>query len=62
MKRTVYYPRIKSINFYDVDGVVCGGMMGDIARNKFYRMLKSGKWPRVSLRKHVIVALKGGAR
>lgn len=55
--KAVYYPRIQSINFYDVHGVVCGGMLGRIARDKFHRMLREGKWPRISLRKHVRITL-----
>lgn len=62
MSTTVYYPRIKSINFYDDFGMVCGGMYGRIARKKFIRLLKAGKLPRLSLRKKVQVMLKGGAR
>lgn len=62
MSTVVYYPRIKSINFYDTEGIVCGGMTGSIAVNKVRRMLKSLKLPRISLRKHVRVALGGGAR
>lgn len=54
---TVYYPRIKSINFYGADGLVCGGMTGKMARDKFIRLIKSGKWPRFSLRKQVRIAL-----
>lgn len=55
--KVVYYPRIQSINFYDARGVVCGGMLGSIARYKFHRMLREGKWPRISLRKHVRITL-----
>lgn len=55
--KVVYYPRIQSINFYDARGVVCGGMLGSIARDKFHRMLREGKWPRISLRKHVRITL-----
>lgn len=55
--KVVYYPRIQSINFYDARGVVCGGMLGSIARDKFHRMLREGKWPRISLRKHVCITL-----
>ena len=55
--KVVYYPRIQSINFYDARGVVCGGMLGRIARDKFRRMLREGKWPRISLRKHVRITL-----
>ena len=57
MSTVVYYPRIQSINFYDARGVVCGGMLGSIARDKFHRMLREGKWPRISLRKHVRITL-----
>lgn len=55
--KVVYYPRIQSINFYDAHGVVCGGMLGRIARDKFRRMLREGKWPCISLRKHVRITL-----
>lgn len=55
--KAVYYPRIQSINFYDVHGVVCGGMLGSMARDKFRRLLKEGRFPRISLRKHVKVVL-----
>ena len=55
--KVVYYPRIQSINFYDARGVVCGGMLGSIARDKVHRMLREGKWPRISLRKHVRITL-----
>lgn len=57
MSTVVYYPRIQSINFYGVDGKVSGGMLGSIARDKFRRMLREGKWPRISLRKHVRITL-----
>lgn len=62
MSTVIYYPRIKSLNFYDTDGIVCGGMSGSMAVSKFRRMLSEGKWPRISLRKHVRVMLGGGAR
>lgn len=62
MSTTVYYPRVRNISFYDDNGVVCGGMYGSIAKEKFIRLLKSGKLPRISLRKKVQVMLKGGAR
>ena len=62
MSTTVYYPRVRSINFYDNNGVVCGGMYGLVAKEKFIRLLKSGKFPRISLRKKVQVMLRGGAR
>lgn len=62
MSTTVYYPRVRNISFYDNNGVMCGGMYGSIARKKFIRLLKSGKLPRISLRKKVQVMLKGGAR
>ena len=54
---TVYYPLIKSINFYDANGVVCGGMTGSLARGKFDRLVKSGTLPRISLRRKVKVQL-----
>ncbi len=57
MKRTVYYPRIKSINFYDVDGVVCGGMSGSVAVKKFWRLVASFRFPKVSLANKVRVVL-----
>lgn len=50
------------MNFYDTDGIVCGGITGSMAVNKFHRMIREGKWPRISLRKHIRVALGGGAR
>ena len=62
MSTTVYYPRIKSLNFYDNFGVATGGMRGLVAREKFIRLLKAGKFPRISLRGKVRVALRGGAR
>ena len=55
--KVVYYPRIQSINFYDARGVVCGGMLGSMARDKFHRLLKEGRFPRISFRKHVKVVL-----
>ncbi len=57
MKRTVYYPRIKSINFYDVDGVVCGGMSGSVAVKKFWRLVAMLRIPRISLSTKVRVVL-----
>lgn len=54
---TVYYPLIKSINFYDANGVVCGGMTGNLARGKFDRLVKGGTLPRISLRRKVKVQL-----
>lgn len=62
MSTTIYYPRIESLNFYDTDGIVCGGITGSMAVSKFHRMIREGKWPRISLRKHIRVALRGGAR
>jgi len=62
MCTTVYYPRIRKIMFYGDDGVVSGGMIGGIAKEKFHRLLRSGKFPRISLRKKVRIALRGGAR
>ena len=55
--KAVYYPRIQSINFYDETGIVRFGMTGSTARDKFRRMLREGKWPRISLRKHVRITL-----
>jgi hypothetical protein len=54
---TVYYPRIQSINFYDVNGTVCGGMTGSVAKRKFSNMVKNGTIPRISLRGKVKVQL-----
>ena len=62
MCTTVYYPRVRSINFYDNNGVLQGGMIGLFAKEKFIRLLKSGKLPRISLRRKVQVMLRGGAR
>lgn len=62
MTTTIYYPRIKSINYYDENGVVCGGITGSMASAKFTRMVRSGDLPRISLRSKVRVSLKGGAR
>ena len=62
MSTTVYYPRVRNISFYDNNGVVRGGMYGLVAKEKFIRLLKSGKFPRISLRKKVQVMLRGGAR
>lgn len=62
MSTIVYYPRVRSINFYDNNGVLQGGMIGLFAKEKFIRLLKSGKLPRISLRRKVQVMLKGGAR
>lgn len=62
MSTTVYYPRVRSINFYDDFGVATGGMRGGIAKEKFIRLLKSGQIPRISLRKKVQVMLRGGER
>ena len=55
--KVVYYPRIQSINFYDETGIVRFGMTGSTARDKFHRLLKEGRFPRISLRKHVKVVL-----
>lgn len=57
MSTTVYYPRVRSINFYDNNGVLQGGMIGLFAKEKFIRLLKSGKLPRISLRKKVRISL-----
>lgn len=62
MSTTVYYPRVRNISFYDNNGVVCGGLCGLCAKEKFVRLLKAGKLPRISLRRKVRVMLKGGAR
>lgn len=51
------------MNWYDADGIVSCGMRGSMARDKFHRMIREGKCPRISLRKSVRVALgRGGAR
>ena len=57
MKKTViYYPRINSIEFYNERGMLIGGMSGsDLARRKFWRLVKSGVFPRISLAKKVKV-------
>lgn len=57
MTTTVYYPRIESLNFYDEQGLVSGGMTGSMARKKFVNMVKNGILPRISLRKKVITKL-----
>lgn len=57
MSKTVYYPRIPSINFYDSDGIVSGGITGSKAIDKFHRMVKAGRMPRLSLRSKVQVAI-----
>ena len=57
MSTTVYYPRVRNISFYDNNGVVCGGMIGLFAKEKFIRLLKSGKFPRISLRNKVRISL-----
>ena len=62
MCTTIYYPRIKSLNFYDHFGVVTGGLRGGVAKDKFIRMIKAGEFPRISLRKKVQVMLRGGER
>ena len=62
MSTTVYYPRVRSINFYDNNGMLQGGMIGLFAKEKFIRLLKSGTLPRISLRRKVQVMLRGGAR
>lgn len=53
--RVIYYPRIKSINFYNAKGIVTGGMIGSIAKSKFCRLVKAGTFPRISLSKKVKV-------
>lgn len=54
----VYYPRVDGICFYDTDGKIKSGMMGkQLTRAKFWSLLKSGKMPRISLRKKVKITL-----
>lgn len=53
MSKTIYYPRIPSINFYDAQGVVTGGMAGGIARAKFWKLVWAFRWPRLSFSKRV---------
>lgn len=54
----VYYPRIGQMSFYDAYGKIVGSFMGkSLARDKFYRLLKAGKMPRISLRKRVRITL-----
>lgn len=56
INRVIYYPRIKSIDFYNERGMLMGGMRGgDLARRKFWRLVKSGIIPRISLSKEVKV-------
>lgn len=43
MSTVVYYPRIKSINFYDAFGNLYSGMRGSVAREKFFRMIRAGR-------------------
>lgn len=62
MSTIVYYPRVRSINFYDNNGVLQGGIHGLFAKEKFHRLLRAGKLPRISLRKKVRISLRGGAR
>ena len=43
MCTTVYYPRIKSLNFYDDFGVATGGMRGGIAKAEQQGRVRMGK-------------------
>lgn len=55
-KTAIYYPLINSIYFYNGKGRIIGGMSGgDLARRKFWRLVKSGVFPRISLSKEVRV-------
>lgn len=62
MSTVVYYPRIRSINFYDAFGNLCSGMRGSVAREKFFRLVLTGRIPRISMRTRVSSSLKGGSR
>lgn len=53
MTKAVYYPRVKTINFYDPYGNITGGMRGNIATRKFWKLIKKGEFPRLSLSKEV---------
>ena len=57
MCTTVYYPRVRNISFYDNNGVLSGGLYGLFAKEKFVRLLKAGKLPRISLRRKVRISL-----
>lgn len=49
--RVIYYPRIRTIGFYNEKGRIAGSMSGPIAKRKFWRLVKSGVFPRICLAK-----------
>lgn len=53
--RVIYYPRIRTIGFYNEKGRIAGLMSGPIAKRKFWRLVKSGVFPRISLAKEEMV-------
>lgn len=62
MCTTIYYPRIKKITFYGDNGVMTGWMSGGIAKEKFFRLLKQGRMPRISLSKNSCLVLKRNSK
>lgn len=53
--RVIYYPRIRTIVFYNEKGRIAGSMSGPIAKRKFWRLVKSGVFPRICLAKEAKV-------
>lgn len=53
--RVIYYPRIRTIVFYNEKGRIAGSMSGPIAKRKFWRLVKSGVFPIISLAKEKMV-------
>lgn len=52
MKTAIYYPRMKSIIFYK-EGRIFAGIWGNGARRKFWRLVRNGEFPKISLRKSI---------
>lgn len=55
---SVYYIREKSLNFYDQRGRLTGGIIGNLAKEKFRRLRKAGLRPRISFAKEVEADIK----
>ncbi|MDD6581592.1 MAG: hypothetical protein PUF10_02795 [Bacteroidales bacterium] len=58
--KIVYYIKERSLNFYNENGIVAGGFIGDIAKKKFMSLLKRGIFPRISLGEVKMALSEGG--
>ena len=56
--KAIYYAKIGSLGFYDSEGVICGGVTGRMAQEKYVSIVRRGSLPRVSLSDKVAVKIE----